>query len=59
MAAMQKLYEMNNGPGIRRGFSIGGKTVFFWFMLRPIFIFSAAAAAFEWIGGKILDKWGK
>jgi hypothetical protein len=56
---MQKLYEMNNGPGTRRGFSIGGKTVFFWFILRPIFIFGAAAAAWEWIGGKILDKWGK
>jgi hypothetical protein len=27
--------------------------------LKSLLIFGAAAAAWEWIGGKILDKWGK
>ena len=28
-------------------------------LLKPFLIFCAAAGAFEWIGGKILDFWGK
>jgi hypothetical protein len=27
--------------------------------LKCLLAFGGAAAAFEWIGGKILDKWGK
>jgi hypothetical protein len=37
----------------------GGKQMFFWFMFKPVLAFSIAAAAWEWFGGKILDKWGK
>ena len=27
-------------------------------LLKPLWVFCAAAGVFEWIGGKILDKWG-
>lgn len=28
-------------------------------LLKPFLMFCAAAAVWDWIGGKLLDKWGK
>jgi hypothetical protein len=58
LASLQKLHEVNNGPGDTGPFLMGVKTMYLLF-IKWLLMFGAAAAGFEWIGNKILDKWGK